>query len=84
LPTDSVILTGTAGGAVVSYHWVKKSGPPQGVIVSPNAASTLVTGLVAGIYEFELTVTASNGKIASDRVLIDVSLYDPCFGCWDY
>lgn len=87
LPTDSVILMGSAvslGGSVVSYHWIKKSGPTQGVIISPNAASTKVTGLVAGTYEFELTVTDSNGKIASDIILITVYITDPCLGCWDY
>jgi len=87
LPRDSVTLTGTGvsiGGSIASYHWVKKSGPTQGMIVSPNSASTLVIGLVVGTYEFELTVTDSNGIIASDRILITVYTNDPCFGCWDY
>jgi hypothetical protein len=89
-PQDSVILVGTAvsvGGSVVSYQWMKMHGPTQGVIVSPNAASTAVTGLVVGNYEFEFTVTDSNGKIAADRVQVLVYIPgngDPCNGCWDY
>ena len=89
LPRDSVTLSGTAvsvGGSIVSYQWMKIRGPAQGVIVSPNAASTLLTGLVAGNYEFEFTVTDSNGKIAADRIQIGVfnANDDPCNGCWDY
>ena len=88
-PKDSVILVGTAisiGGSVVSYQWMKIHGPTQGVIMSPNAASTAVTGLVVGNYEFEFTVTDSNGKIAADRVqvLVYIPGGDPCNGCWDY
>ena len=86
-PRDSVTLTASAvsvGGVVASYHWVRKFGPSQGVIISPNAASTLVTGLVVGQYWFELTVTDSNGITSSDMILIIVYLDDPCFGCWDY
>jgi hypothetical protein len=87
LPRDSVLLTGNAvtiGGSVLSYRWFQKTGPNQGVIISPNTASTLVKGLIAGSYEFEITVTDSNGKIASDSILITVYTTDPCAGCWDY
>jgi len=89
LPRDSVTLIGTAvsvGGIIVRYQWMKIHGPAQGVIVTPNAASTLLTGLVAGSYEFEFTVTDSNGKIRADRVYVGVFPPggDPCGGCWDY
>jgi hypothetical protein len=90
LPRDSVSLSGTAvsvGALFVSYQWTKIHGPAQGVIVSPNAASTLLTGLVAGSYEFEFTVTDNNGNVAADRVFVgvfDPPGDDPCTACWDY
>src|SRR4029077_7374199 len=60
LPTTSVTLNGSgadADGTIASYAWTKVSGPVSFTIVSPNAASTAVTGLIQGVYTFRLTVT---------------------------
>jgi P2-related tail formation protein len=76
LPTNSAQLNGAASsdpdGTIASYAWTKKSGPTGGNIVSPNAATTQVTGLVQGTYTFELTVTDNNGATATASVNVTV------------
>ena len=76
LPTDSITLTGTgtdADGSVVSYQWAKISGPSSSNIISPASATTQVTALVQGIYQFQLTVTDNKGAIGTSTVQITVN-----------
>jgi hypothetical protein len=76
LPTNSVTLNGSgteSNGTIVSYAWVKTSGPSPGTITSPGAAQTTVTGLVQGVYIFQLTVTDNSGITATDVVTITVN-----------
>ncbi|CAN5430989.1 hypothetical protein BH11BAC3_BH11BAC3_06110 [soil metagenome] len=76
LPTNAVTLTGAgtdADGTVVSYAWVKISGPAAGSIVSANTAITSVDNLVQGIYKFQLTVTDDDGAISKDVVQVTVN-----------
>jgi hypothetical protein len=65
LPTSSVTLNGTAtanGGDVISsYLWMLMSGPGWVKFSNEWAASTAVTGLVAGTYVFELQATDNDG-----------------------
>src|ERR1019366_4376852 len=64
LPADSVTLSGSgsdADGTVVSYLWTKISGPSSGTITSPGSATTSVSGLVQGSYQFQLQVTDNLG-----------------------
>ncbi len=75
LPVDSVTLSGSgtdADGTVVSYKWTKTSGPSSYTIVNTNSASTSVSGLVAGTYKFQLTVTDNSGATNSGSVKITV------------
>lgn len=75
LPTSSVTLTGSGSdpdGSISSYVWSKISGT-GGTIVSPNNASTSVTGLSAGIYVFRLTVTDNGSATAIDEITITVN-----------
>lgn len=72
LPTDSVELKGSSIGNVITYHWGKLSGPSSFTIIDTNIAVTKVKNLVAGVYEFELTVTDNEGASAKDRVVITV------------
>ncbi|MCO5240356.1 MAG: T9SS type A sorting domain-containing protein [Chitinophagaceae bacterium] len=76
LPTNSVTLDGSksaaASGSIVSYTWTKVSGPAA-TITSSSSAKTTVTGLVAGTYQFSLTVKDSNGKSASATVSVTVN-----------
>jgi predicted esterase len=81
LPASSATLSGSAStGAITSYAWTKVSGPNTPTIVSPSAASTNVTGLIAGTYQFKLSL--NNGAVSS-LVTITVSpavVAGPCKG----
>ena len=59
-------------GTIVSFRWVQLSGPAV-TIVSPGLVQTPVTGLQAGAYEFELTVTDNSGGTGSDKVSVTVT-----------
>ena len=80
LPTTTVTLSGSAaaslGSLVSGYNWVQVSGPIS-TIISPNAATTQVSGLVIpGTYVYKLTATDNTAPIAlnaSDTVTITVS-----------
>ena len=74
LPKDSVILVGSGtdpDGTIVSYAWTKVSGT-GGTIASPSASTTAITGLVAGIYKFVLTVTDNDGATGADTMQVTV------------
>lgn len=73
--SQTVTLTGSGtdtDGTIIAYQWRKVSGPATGIITSPNAAVTTVTGLTSGIYLFELTVTDNAGATGTDTVQITV------------
>ncbi len=77
LPANSTLLKGTGtdiDGSVISYRWVKISGPANGVIVSPGNDSTTISNLQQGTYIFELTVTDNHGAISSDIVQVTVNI----------
>lgn len=76
LPLNKVTLTGTGkddDGSIVSYSWKKTSGPSNFSITSPNSANTEVTGLVQGVYTFELTVKDNKGASGASSVKITVN-----------
>jgi dienelactone hydrolase len=76
LPTNSTTLSGSGtdiDGSVVGYEWKKLSGPSGYSITNPAAASTTVTGLTEGVYEFELTVRDDKGAVGTDIVMVTVS-----------
>jgi len=76
LPTNSVTLNGSGSdsdGSIVAYKWTYVSGQTLSVnITNPNNAITGVTGLVAGGYIFQLTVTDNLGATATDTVNVTV------------
>ncbi|MDQ6761210.1 MAG: T9SS type A sorting domain-containing protein, partial [Bacteroidota bacterium] len=76
LPLDSVALSGNgmdADGFIKAYSWKQISGPSNGKIVLASGANTLVNNLVAGTYDFELTVTDNLDAFAKDTVTIVVA-----------
>jgi ribosomal protein L14 len=77
LPVNSLTLNGSASidpdGTIVSYSWVKISGPASGTIVSAAGATTVVNSLVQGTYSFKLTVTDNSGATDTDTVKITVN-----------
>lgn len=75
LPFTKITLTSLANdpdGTVASYSWGNVSGPTVPTIVSPNAASTDVTGLIAGIYKFRVKVTDDKGASVADTIQVTV------------
>ncbi len=78
LPTSTATLSGSGtdtDGSIVSYSWSKISGPGAGTITSASSASTTVTGMVQGVYTFQLTVTDNLG--ATGVSSLQVTVNDP-------
>ncbi len=76
LPTNSITLNGSgtdADGSIASYAWRKIAGPAAGIITNPGNATTLVTSLVQGIYQFELLVTDNQGATGRDTLQVSVN-----------
>src|ERR1035437_3067716 len=76
LPTNSINLSGSGtdpDGTISSYYWTKISGLTAGRIANVNSASTSVTGLVQGVYKFELKVTDNNGAAGKDTMQVTVN-----------
>jgi uncharacterized protein (DUF2141 family) len=76
LPVTQVMLNGSlssaSAGSIVSYTWAQKSGPQTASLVTPDAVSTMATGLIAGSYVFTLTVKDNNGNETSADVTVVV------------
>jgi hypothetical protein len=77
LPTSTATLNGSGSsdsdGTISTYAWAKISGPTGGAITSPASVSTGITGLTAGTYVYELTVTDNDGATDTDQVSILVN-----------
>jgi len=78
LPADSAYLDGRSSyspvGKIISYQWQELAGPMQYQIENASASLSLVNGLVAGNYLFELTVTGDNGLQSTSKVQVTVNL----------
>ena len=60
-------------GSIVSYQWRKIAGPVPCVITDPTNLQTVISNLVQGIYQIELTVTDNGGLNAKDTAVITVN-----------
>jgi len=74
----SASLTGSSSsdpdGTISTYAWSQVGSTPNTAsIVSASSVNTSVTGLVGGVYTFNLTVTDNSGATASDQVQITVN-----------
>jgi Tol biopolymer transport system component len=76
LPTNSILLNGSASndpdGIIHKWHWEKIQGSSYFTIHAPVDSTTLIKDLVAGTYQFQLTVTDNAGLSAKDTVLVMV------------
>lgn len=79
ISSTSVTLDGSANddgvsgnGTITSYQWTKLSGGAA-TISTPNAASTNITGLSAGTYQFQLKATDNSGYNGYDTVQLVVN-----------
>ncbi len=75
LQTDSIILTGNGtdeDGTIMGYLWSKLAGPNIPAIHTPAAASTRVTGMIAGVYRFQLMVVDDDGATGLDTVSVTI------------
>nr|WP_304494619.1 tandem-95 repeat protein [Chryseolinea lacunae] len=73
LPTNTVILTGTATDAdgIATTVWTKKSGPTA-TLVNQNTLNLTLQNLVAGVYVFTLEATDTKGAKNSADVVVAV------------
>jgi len=77
LPTNSVTLNGSgSSGTITSYLWTQVSGPNTPTIVTPTGVTTVVNGLIQGIYVFQLAV---NAGVSTATVQITVNPAPPVF-----
>lgn len=75
LPTNTATMAGSAtdaDGTIVGYLWTKISGPAA-TITNSASATTTITGLVAGVYQFQLQATDNSGGIDVDVMQITVN-----------
>src|ERR1035437_986281 len=75
LPINNTTLTGSIvnSGGTISYVWTKISGPTSYNIVNPASLVTDVSGLVQGVYKFELKVTDNYGATGKDTMQVTVN-----------
>ncbi len=74
LPTSSTNLIGSGSdpdGTISTYLWTQVNGPAA-VLSNTNTSTLTVTSLVAGVYNFRLTVTDNQGSTASDDATVTV------------
>ncbi len=73
----TLTLNGTgstdADGTIASYLWQQVSGPNTWTPSSTTASSITVTGLIAGTYQFRLTVTDNRGGTNAVTVTVTVN-----------
>ncbi|MHA4808139.1 PKD domain-containing protein [Flavitalea flava] len=76
LPANTATLTGSGtetNGTIVSYTWTQLSGPSTATIATPGQAQTNLSGLIQGVYTFQLTVKDNSGVTATDVTKVTVN-----------
>lgn len=76
LPTASATLSGTASdadGTIASSQWMQLTGPNTATLANATSLTATVSGLVTGVYEFQLTVTDDDGASASSKTKVTVN-----------
>lgn len=65
--------TAVAYRGTMTHNWTVKTKPaaaPDPGITTPGSLTTAITGLVVGVYVFQLTTTDSNGYVSTDTVTL--------------
>ncbi|TDH23484.1 hypothetical protein EXU57_16910 [Segetibacter sp. 3557_3] len=87
LPTSSVTLDASCSTDpdmdIKAYTWIKLTGPAGPNIANANTATTLVSGLVQGVYEFQVKVTDAGGLFSTDTMKVLVSATNVVMNCGD-
>lgn len=76
LPINLVSLSGSGvdpDGSISSYLWTKISGPSAFTIANSSFSAITVSGLLQGVYLFELKVTDDKEAIGKDTVKVTVN-----------
>lgn len=77
LPANTANLDGSGStdpdNDIISYNWVKISGPSSFSLLHPDAIRSTVSNLVEGSYLFELKVTDSHGLFDMDTVAVIIN-----------
>jgi 5-hydroxyisourate hydrolase-like protein (transthyretin family) len=77
LPANSVNLDGSKSvdpdGTISKYSWTRIAGPNTPVSTGSNTALLSLSGLVAGTYTYQLTVTDNSGASSSSQVKVIVT-----------
>ncbi len=77
LPANSAILNGLgtdADGSIAGYHWNFIDGPTTSITLSdPDVQNLTVSGLIQGIFTFELVIVDDRGATATDEIKIFVN-----------
>lgn len=76
LPAEEIELDASSSidpdGAIVNYSWNQIDGPEEVDIDNPNGGLSIVSGIEAGTYVFELVVQDNDGAVSRDTVKIKV------------
>lgn len=76
LPKNSIVLPGSASdpnGNIVSYSWTQISGPSSATMVNPSSAQAGAGNMIAGNYQFQLTVTDDQGSTGTAMLNVEVN-----------
>ncbi len=76
LPVNSVNLSGSRSndpdGSIAGYAWIQVSGPSTATLTNDNTVAPTASGLIAGQYIFQLTVTDNVGATDFAQVKVTV------------
>lgn len=74
LSANSVILDGSAtdNGAITNYAWTQLNGPNTAQLTGANTEDLTASGLIQGVYQFQLMVTDNEANTDTDTVNVNV------------
>jgi hypothetical protein len=77
LPTNTTLVHGNASsdpdGVITYWLWTQVSGPNQAVITNGNTSVASVSGLVEGVYTFQLKVSDDLGASSTATLTVTVN-----------